>query len=164
MWPRDTATWLAIVAIFLVVPLNFLSTWAYPKVQNWWNAHSRKSLQKQIARVRASLTNIKNHNISKSDQLILLCMEYLGTLIFITANALAFVMLILAAPIVRLNRHPWSLAVGIGLSLGAVNIAKDYVSWRMREFLHIEELKEDELELLLEDLTTKLAAREAAKH
>jgi hypothetical protein len=56
MWmPKDAATWLAVIALVLTVPLNFLSAWLYPKTQDWWAARSRRSLKRRIEELKAFL-------------------------------------------------------------------------------------------------------------
>ena len=80
MWmPKDTATWLAIITLILVVPFNFFSTWAYPKLQDWWAARSRKSLKRRIDKLTESLAKMyEGRMLSIGDEWVLICAERLA--------------------------------------------------------------------------------------
>jgi hypothetical protein len=167
MWmPKDTATWLALIALILVIPFNFFSSWAYPKLQDWWAARSRKSLKKRIDKLTASLAGMyEGRGMSFSDEWVLLCAEQLGSLIFWGVNLLALLIILVLGPLLRpVIRHPYVLAVIIATALTTYRVIRDFLMAKIQEFRRFAGPRRKlELEQSIADLTAKLAAREHGK-
>jgi hypothetical protein len=56
--PTDLGTWgfiISIICLVLMYPMGLLINLTSPKVQDWWAARSRRSLEKQIASLRYKL-------------------------------------------------------------------------------------------------------------
>lgn len=167
MWyPKDVATWLALAALILVIPFNFFSSWAYPKIQDWWAARSRKSLKKRIDKLSASLASMEQGGIRISDDFVLMCAERLATLIFWGVTTLLFAMTFLMAPVLRNVIHHRSIIVtGMSIFFAVFKGVKDYAMWEISGFRRSAgPIKRMELERSLDDLTAKLAAREQRSH
>ncbi len=160
--PTDLATWLAIIALILVVPLNFLSSWAYPKLQNWWAARSRKSLQKRIDKLKASLADMYDGRaLTRSEEWVLLCAEQLASLIFWGAILILAVVFVLTAPLVRTVRHPKLLAVIIAVFVAAYRTGREYLMFEIRGLRRFAGPRtRAKLQIDIEELEAKLAARE----
>jgi hypothetical protein len=165
MWPKDLATWLALIALILVVPFNFFSSWAYPKVQNWWAARSRKSLQRRIDKLKTSLAQMNERRaMPLRDELVLMCAEKLGWLIFSGVVVLAMLEIFMSAPVIRLARHPNRVIIAIAVILAAYKSVKDYLMVDIEGFRRFSgAIIKVDLERSLEKLEAKLAAREHHK-
>lgn len=167
MWyPKDVATWLALAALILVIPFNFFTSWAYPKIQNWWAARSRKSLQKRIDKLSSLLANMEQGGLRISDDFVLMCAERLATLIFWGVTTLLFAMIYFLMPLVRpIVHHPKLFAILPAILFGIFKGIKDFSMWQINMFRRSGgPLKRMELEGSLDDLTAKLAAREQRSH
>ena len=166
MWmPKDTATWLAIIALILVVPFNFFSSWAYPKLQDWWAARSRKSLKRRIDKLTASLAEMyEGRGMSIRDEWILLCAEQLGMLIFWSVNLLVLVILLMVGLLRPVIKHPMVLALILATIMTIYKIMRDILMAKIRGFRRFAgPMRKLKLERSIEDLTAKLAAREHRK-
>jgi hypothetical protein len=164
MWmPKDTATWLAIITLILVIPFNFFTTWAYPKLQDWWAARSRKSLQRRIDDLAASLAEMyEGRAMSFTDEWVLLCAEQLSSLIFWSVNLLALMILVVSTPVIRQARHPNVVAFIIAVIVTVYRVIRDFLMAEIRGFRRFAGPRRKlELELSIADLTAILAAREA---
>ena len=167
MWmPKDTATWLAVIGLILIVPFNFFSSWAYPKLQDWWAARSRKSLQKRIDKLKAALADMyQGHGMSHTDEWILRCAEQLSSLIFWGVNILAALMLFMLAPLLHpIIRHPKVFALVVATIITSYRLLRDYLMAKIKRFRrYAGPIVKLELEESIADLTAKLAAREHRK-
>jgi hypothetical protein len=166
MWmPKDTATWLAVIALILVIPFNFFSSWAYPKLQNWWAARSRKSLQKRIDKLTTLIARMNERRaMPLRDELVLLCAEKLGWLIFSGVVVLAFIEIILSAPVIRSAPHPNRIIVALSITLVAYKSLKDFFMVDIEGYRRFAgSIIKIDLERSLEKLEAKLAAREHRK-
>jgi hypothetical protein len=165
MWmPKDTATWLAIIALILVVPFNFFSSWAYPKLQNWWAARSRKSLQKRIDKLKSVIAKMnERREMPIRDELVLLCAEKLGWLILCGVAALASVEVLISAPLIRLAPHRNRTILALAVILTAYKILRDLFMVDIEGFRRYSgPIIKGDLEHSIERLEAKLAAREKA--
>src|SRR5437868_7200681 len=100
--PKDTATVLSILALILIIPFNFFTSWAYPKLQNWWAARSRKSLIKRIDKLKTSLSEMaEGWSLSITHEWVLICAERLGSLVYWGVNLIAFLVILVLIPTTR---------------------------------------------------------------
>jgi hypothetical protein len=166
MWiPKDAATWLAVIALILVIPFNFFSSWAYPKLQNWWAARSRKSLQKRIDKLKTSIARMnERREMPLRDELMLLCAEKLGWVIFYGVVMLVLVEFAIAVPGLRSAPHPKRLLITIAVLIGAYKALKDFLMVDIERFRRFSgPIIKGDLERSVEKLEAKLAAREHQK-
>ena len=166
MWmPKDIATWLAIIALILVIQFNFFSTWAYPKLQDWWAARSRKSLRRRIDKLETSLAEMyEGRGLTMRDEWVLLCAEQLGSLIFWGVNILAILVFWLTLPFVVSARHPSAIVLIFVGILSIYRIIKDFLMAKIRSFrLFAGPMRKIDLERSIADLTARLATREHRK-
>jgi hypothetical protein len=167
MWiPKDAATWLAILALILVIPFHFFSLWAYPRVQDWWAARSRKSLRKRTDKLTASVAKMNKayYREAMTEEWVGLCAEQLGSLVYWGVNTLAVIVIIVAFPTIRSTNHPNLIGFILLLILFAYRVARDYF---MAEIRRVRRwggpILKSKLEKSIADLTQKLAAREQPK-
>jgi hypothetical protein len=167
MWiPKDAATWLAILAVILGIPYHFFSLWAYPKVQDWWAARSRKSLKKRIDKLTASVAKMNKayYRVDMTEDWMGLCTEKLGSLVYWGVNTLAMIVITVAGPTIRSTAHPNLIAFILLLILFAYKVARDYLMAEIRRFRRWGgPIVRAKLEKSIADLTQKLAAREQPK-
>jgi ABC-type transport system involved in cytochrome bd biosynthesis fused ATPase/permease subunit len=167
MWiPKDEATWLWILALILVIPLHFFSLWAYPKVQDWWAARSRKSLRKRIDKLSASVAKMNKTygREALTEDWVGLCTEQLGSLVYWVVNTLAVIVIIVAVPTIRSTAHPNLIAFILLLILFAYTVARDYLMAEIRRLRSWGgPIVRAGIEKSIADLTQKLAAREPRK-
>jgi hypothetical protein len=70
--------WISILALLGAYPLSLLANLTSPRIQNWWAARSRASLEKRIAQLEAalaamqhdeSITNVESYTLFRIDRL-----------------------------------------------------------------------------------------------
>ena len=159
--PSDLATWLAILALILTIPLNFFSSWAYPRVQNWWATRSRKSLQKRIDKLQTALDQMLT-SVSMTDEWVLLAAERLASIIYWGVAVLAMSILLVGMPPPGpLRARAYIIVAFVSIFLGIYRV------FVIRAMSQIQELRrytgfltKVELKDSIAKLTAKLKARE----
>jgi uncharacterized membrane protein YeiB len=167
MWmPKDTATWLALIALILVIPFNFFSSWAYPKLQDWWAARSRRSLEKRLEQLKAALADMyTGRAISLGEDWILMSAEKLGSLIYWGVNTIVLLAIVMTVPPRSVNpRPPYRIIIVVPLVMTGFKIVKDYLMAEIRRVrLVFAPTVKYQLEQSIAELSEKLAARDDHK-
>ncbi len=106
----------------------------------------------------------KGKSMSVTDELVLMCAEQLGSLIFWGMWMVVFVVFIVAAPLIHSARHPYRVVISITVLLAAYRMARDLFMGKIQRFRRFAgPMIRFKLQESIADLKTKLAAREHPK-
>jgi hypothetical protein len=160
--PHDTATWLAIAALILAVPLSVVGNLLTPILRNWWAQRSVASLQKRIAELEGLVSDMgKNTPLSEVEEAILLTLRNgvaIASVVVLVAVTEVYIHVANSAPHTWLSDVTWSglYVVVIVIAVGAAQfiIGPSLDVLRRRSSTRKKEMQRD-----IEELKAKLARK-----